>query len=52
MRGPELQDVTTVFDFVFVVSCVAGLLGLLAKAALHEDDGRQPIRVSSNGPQP
>jgi hypothetical protein len=52
MRCPELQDAPIVFDFVFVILSVAGLLGLLAYAALHEDDDRQPIRVRNSAPQP
>jgi hypothetical protein len=34
-----------VFDFVFVILCIAGLLGLLAHAALHEDDGKLRVCV-------
>ena len=52
MRHLELQDVFIVFDFAFVILCVGGLLGLLAKAALHEDDGRGPILMRSNAPHP
>jgi hypothetical protein len=37
-----------VFDLVFVIICVAGLLGLLANAALHEDDDSRTVRVRSN----
>ncbi len=51
MKGPELQDVLIVFDLVFVVSCVAGLLGLLANAALHEDGDTRSVRVRSNARQ-
>ena len=35
------------FDFVFVILSIAGLLGLLANAALHEVDGKRAIRVQS-----
>ncbi len=37
-------------DFVFVILCVAGLLGLLAKAALHEDDDSHAVRVTRRTP--
>jgi hypothetical protein len=39
-----------VLDFVFVILCVAGLLGLLANAALHEDDDKRAARVRSRAP--
>jgi hypothetical protein len=51
MRGPELQDVSIVLDFVFVILCVAGLLGLLAHAALHEDDDKRAVQIQRNAPQ-
>ncbi len=47
MRNPELQDAAIVFDLVFVILCVAGLLGLLANAALHEDGETRAVRVRS-----
>ncbi len=48
MRDPELRDASIVFDFVFVIVSVAGLLGLLANAARHEDEGKQAVRMRSN----
>jgi hypothetical protein len=50
LRRRQLQDVAIVLDFVFVILCVAGLLGLLAKAALQEDDDRQAVRVRHREP--
>jgi hypothetical protein len=52
MRGPELQDDSTVFHFMFVILCIAGLLGLLSYAALHEDDDKRAVRVVSPAPRP
>jgi hypothetical protein len=52
MRGPQLQDVLIVFDFVFVILCIAGLLGLLATAALHEDDDKRAVHVRNNALHP
>jgi hypothetical protein len=51
MTSPELQDVSIVFDFVFVILCVAGLLGLLAHAAFHEDDDKRAVRIQRSAPQ-
>ena len=47
-----MQDAAIVFDFVFVILSVAGLLGLLANAALHEDEGNRVIRVRGDEPRP
>ena len=36
------------FDFVFVMMSVAGLLGLLAHAARHEDDDGHAVLVRND----
>jgi hypothetical protein len=55
-HGPNEASSTVgrapVFDLVFVILCVTALLGLLANAALHEDDDTGAVRVRSNRPQP
>ena len=40
------------FDFVFVILSIAGLLGLLTNAALHEVDDKRPIRVRNDATFP
>jgi hypothetical protein len=41
-----------VFDFVFVILSIAGLLVLLANAALHEDGGKHAVRTRRDEPHP